>query len=866
MAKYDDNLLNEEKGYIFNQRISWAKKKAYDFRWAEKCSDYIDKVYSCYGDENRTKRLNMNYNLFNGIGEQAMKEYGSQTPDVLAEEGIIGGYEDIPHHPIIDQVAKAMVGEQQLRPLNPIAFDTSGYNLNQRKRKKLELAQQYLNQNIIDPIRQQISEQYAMEHGVQDPYALSPEQQQQMMAEVEQRTKAMTPKEIEEYMRKDYKSPSETQAQKIVDFVMDYCDIKYLTDEGFKHAIITGEEIYRTGVRHNKPFVELVDPYGFFTIARPNSFFIEEGIVWKYEQYVMYNDIYNWHGHEIENNKALRDQLDNYARGIIDNRPGAPPPQLVAEVSRGNEYIVDASPDLRTNEGQEYIRSVFSSISATHNKGGDIRYVHTAWKGLRKLKYITQYNRDLDKTRTFWVDESYTLNENRQRDGFQDIGESISWVPELWQTTKVGNTESIYFEKEPIPYQYRSIHDPWDIKGPYIGAYYSKLMNNAPNVAPLDLGKPWQYKANIQMAKIHELESTDLGKIMLASFNAKPKNWSWGKFLMMIKMGKIAPVDLQQEGVTPMDSQVFKQMDLSSVTDLAARLQYLEFCKNQIALSMSYNPSRLGMQAPQVAVTNNRQNIIQSSFQTNDIYNIHNKVVENLLNVMVNVTRVAFKDNQPIKSYVLDDMSIAELDLDWEMLDRSEIGIKIRNSSKDFENIQNIKQLLQPMVQNGLISVSEIIRMMWAENGAEILNIAENAEEKMQQKQQEAQAQQQEMLAAQAQQQQELEQLRQQFELLKQGREHEMRIAEATIESTRFAQQHDIDQNNENDRLQLEAMKQEHDLEKMKLEHNLKMQQLKQQDKLETRRLKLEEQKIRKELELKAKQLSQKSSTTSNSK
>ena len=153
-------------------------------------------------------------------------------------------------------------------------------------------------------------------------------------------------------------------------------------------------------------------------------------------------------------------------------------------------------------------------------------------------------------------------------------------------------------------------------------------MGNTKNISPMDLGKPWQYKFNIQMARIHETEASDLGKIFLTSFHAKPKDWSWQKFMMMAKYGKILPIDLTQEGVTPADAQIFKSLDLSTDDKKAGQIQYLEFLRNQVAIAMSYNPSRLGSQSASLAVSNNQQNIQQSSYQTYDIYNLHNKVVD----------------------------------------------------------------------------------------------------------------------------------------------------------------------------------------------------------------------------------------------
>ena len=83
------NSIWDDTINIFNQRLSWKEKKANDFEWAKKCADYIDDMYSPLKDKDRVDRILMNYNLFNGIGNEAMMEYCS-TPEamnVLQEEG-----------------------------------------------------------------------------------------------------------------------------------------------------------------------------------------------------------------------------------------------------------------------------------------------------------------------------------------------------------------------------------------------------------------------------------------------------------------------------------------------------------------------------------------------------------------------------------------------------------------------------------------------------------------------------------------------------------------------------------------------------------------------------------------------------------
>lgn len=829
---YKSEFQNNDGPSLPFQRISYAKKKAHDFRWAEQVADFYDKYYGGYCDMKRLKRLKINYNLYNGRGEQAMDEYKQDYHSELEMEGL-GGFDDIQYHPVIDQVAKAMVGEMQRRPLKPIAIDSSGYTMNLRKMKRNEMFQSYIQQQILDPIRAQAFQSVMQRLGIQDPYALSPEEQQEMNFMVQEQAQSMTPSEIDNYMRKDYKSPTEMQAQKLVDFMMGDLDIKFVTDQGFKHAIISGEEIYYVSVRHGMPYLELVNPMGFTTSAANNTHFIEDGEFATYERNIKYTDMFNAFGDKFQP-KDLKKiesafQTTTGGGGIYDESHHA---RLVAEISRVDSVVeqklTGAIGDIRTQEGQNNLKHLYSRFGSISDGYSSIRHTHIVWKGLRKLIYVTRATNQ--GTQNFWVDESYKFNKQKG-----DMKQDIIWVPEIWETDKLGTADAIYINKQPLPNQYRSLDDPWNVKLPYVGVQYGRLFGNAENVAPMDLGKPWQYKFNVQMAKIHEMEATDVGKVLLTTMGAKPEDWSWGKWIMMMKYGKIAPIDTTSESFNPgIDSQIFKSLDLSTLSDMVGRLQYLEFTRNQIALSMSYNPSRLGHVAPHAAVTNTQQSIVQSSYQTEDIYSTHNKVVENLLNALVRCARTAFRENDMARTYLLDDMSIAELELDWGLLDVSKIGVKIRNSSEDFNNIMNVKSVAQSMVQNGLITMPELIKLMWASNGAEILNIAEHAEEKAGKRREEEIAAQERLMEKQSIMAKELQELQQAFEVEKMDKQNYKDLLVAEITSTRFAQQHDINKNQLSDKYEIEKMKIQH--EKIQKDRDRELDKEKHKDEMEIKR------------------------------
>ncbi len=612
--------------------------------------------------------------------------------------------------------------------------------------------------------------------------------------------------------------------------------VKWTTDEGFKHAVITGEEIYHIGVRHNEPFLELVNPMGFTYSAAPNTFFIEDGEWAKYEQIIKYSDLFNKYGDQFRSRDYKR--LDNLFHGTNnDGYSGILQSNLVANFANLPEGVTENLNE-RTKEGQEWLKNFYNEAGSLHQAQADIREVHIVWKSLRKLKYVTRI--EGGKRQSFWMDESYVYNELKG-----DLEEKIVWVPEVWECTKIGTIDALYFDKRPIPFQYKSVHNPWDVKLPYYGVQYGRLMGNTKNVSPVDLGKPWQYKFNVQMARLHEMEATDIGKVLLTTMSAKPKDWDWKTFFMMLKYGKIAPLDLSQDGVSAYDAQFFKSIDLSNMDKIAGQLQYLQWLQQQVATAMSYNPSRLGQVSPYTPVSNNQQNIVQSSFQTEDLYSTHAQVVENVLNGLIDTARVAYKDNPVKRTYLLDDMSIAELELDWELLSRSEIGIKISNSAVDFQNLQQVKQQAQSMIQNGLISFPELIKLTWANSGAEVLNLAENAERKAEERQQAEHEKQKELLEQQAKMQQQIAAQQAEIDTIKQDKELAYKYTASELDAMKMANQYDINKDGINDGYQRQELVNAHETEENEKSRVLEREKMHLDDAAKDKDRSVEREKVR---------------------
>lgn len=815
------------KNNVLTETLSYNEKKAKNFDWAERCSRFIDGTLGRNSDE-FLERIRVNTDLANGRGDTLMNNDTQFRTQKIDTEAIQSGINPVRHLPVINQIYDAMVGEQLRASLKFTTIDASGYSTTMRQKKRLDLNQQWIKDNVVKPVQDRITMQVMIENGVKDQSQLSPQDQQDLFADIESRTKFELVDDIDKFLAKDYKTPVETEVQKIVNWLVNECNIKYVTDENFKNVIIIGGEIYRNCIRNNSIKCEIVNQAGFRNKISKHKLFVEDSDIIHYQQSVSVADVINWHGSEIYKLKSkdslmsLRSQFE--ARDAEFNRILASP---------GGDQILQNAPSIYTQAGQEYAATLKALYGSSDSYGyWDVNYQHYVWKSFGKMKSISRKTKQ--GVQIFYVDENYEFNPLKA-----DIEEQTVIVPELYQATRINN--KIFVDKGLLPYQYRSRQNPFEVKMNYIGAYYNTFGGNSKNVSAIDLGKPYQHKINVQVAKIEDLDRRNRGTVLNFPKGSKPKGMSWRDWLAFMNNEGILFTDDISEGRTANDMQAIRGITLSNQSELQGRIPYIEFLIRQMSTAMGFNPSRLGFQDPNLSVTNNRQNIVQSSIQTENIYRTHNKIIENVMTSLVKIAKQYLKDNPTKVSYILDDMSIAELSLDGDLLDIAEENIYINNSIEDSRKLEELNALAQPFIQNGQIDFEDAAKLKFAKNAGDILNIAMDSKRKTEARLQQQQEMQNQQIQLNQQYAQQIEQMRQEFELEKQKRDLENKIMITQIDAQKFANQWDIDNNQINDQLQGKMLDDENEKEKIKKQFELESKKL-----LQERELKLKEIEVKK--------------------
>jgi hypothetical protein len=197
-----------------------------------------------------------------------------------------------------------------------------------------------------------------------------------------------------------------------------------------------------------------------------------------------------------------------------------------------------------------------------------------------------------------------------------------------------------------------------------------------------------------------------------------------------------------REGGRPATFNQISAQDLTMTNVIAHYIDLMNKIEEMIGELSGVSRQRQGSISSNELVGNVERSVVQSSHITEVLFWIHNDIKKRSYTMLVNVAKHAWR-NSDRKSlyYVLDDMSRKFIDISPEFL-YSDFGVFLTDSSKEAQNIEVLKTLLQPAMQNGA-SLLDAANVLTADNMNVIKRQLEEVDKKraqMIQQQQEAEA------------------------------------------------------------------------------------------------------------------------------
>lgn len=806
--------------YSVNERVSTSRKRRADHKYVKEQATKL--IQASLSDEitQRNDRWEINYRLHKGLGIDSMDEL---MPNLDPYES---GHEKLRHIDIISPTSKGMTGEQQGRPLTGMVVDQSDFSSSFRRRAKIDTLRQVYEARYVSPIQVQEMQKYFAENGIYDPFVLTDDQRQQVRADIQARVDRATPEDIKREMSVVRRSPIEMMGQQLLDHLMKKQNVKFKTDVGFEHAICTDLESYRIVERNKEPILDTLISKGLVWDMPEGSFFLHEANWVTYREGLSFIDLLEMYGDHLtvsELRKIERKEL--YGGTTAASTPYYV--SLINHISSNEAYYdkVFKEFNVNTRAGQAVLHKLQSEVGPQAYTF-KIPVTHVNVKLPRKFYYVERVD-EQGKIKWDWYDESYVSDPRR------DLSVTEYWGVEAYETTHVGEVgNGVFVKTRALPWQYPSYLNPFECRISYYGAQYSRLLGQQESVSVIDLGKPGNYRYNQQVQMINKTLARDKGKVLTVTPLGKPDNYSEEQWLDMIDdHGKLI---LDTSNLTPTDLQyLFKGIDLSQNSELKEKYSYLEQIRNETIRAMYYNEARLGLSGERSAVANNQQDINQSTTQTRFLYSLHDQVVQSVLNGLVNVARIAYKNNPIKSSYVLDDMSLIDLELDTEMLALSEMNVFITHMGEDPYVVNIIRNQALALLQTQSIDFFDYARLMRAKSLSEIVAIAEAAVAKAQQRQMEQLQVSQEAAQQNMQFQQQMLELKLRADAMRYSEEFATRRAVAETSSLQLQNQVDVNRNHQSDLIEKANLELSYKIQKDREDRKLKMQEIRSKEKIE---------------------------------
>lgn len=801
------------------QKLPMSKKTQ---AWKEACVDYVvgagDSGFGGNG-RSRSDEMQTYYDLYNSIYNEKDLKY--VTNPFKQDDGFPAMAQD---YNIIKPYVDQLLGEETKRPFNFHPQRTSDIAASELQEKAKEMLMDYIQATIASKLSPEQAARY-----------------EQALATGE----IQTPEAIAKYLQKDYKDIAETEAYHALQFLKRKLNLTHEFYKGWKDALIGGEEIYYIGVINGDPYVERVNPMYFDYEHSLDLEFIDDAAWCRRKMIMSATEIYD-RFYDKMSERQLNELLE-----LIDQRPGA-----------GN------NPEIRkTSIDYESIK--LHKINSFTDNPFDIDHIvvyHCCWKSFKKIGFVTLLNPETGEVEEFQVDEDYKVTGTEQ-------SVEWDWIIEVWEGYRIG--DDMYIGIQPIEYQHISADNPNSQKLPYTGVVYNNT-NSKPR-SLVSMMKPLQYMYIVVWYRLELALSRDKGKVAVMDITQIPKSMNidvnkWMHYLSALGVAFINPYDEGwdipgREGGKPSQFNQLSSWDLTMSNVIAEYIQLMQKIEDMVAKLTGITPQRQGQIAASELVGNTNTAVSMSYHITEPWFWNHNQVKRRVLTMLLNTSKAAWKDSKKYLNYILDDATRAFVQLSDNFF-YEDMDIFVDDSTKNQQYIDQLKQLLQPAMQNGasLLDIAEIITL---DNMSMIKNRLEEIEQKrMEQMQQQQQAEQQaqQQMAEQQNQLKEEELVLKEAELdlekykvdqdrYKAEQDNATKITVAQINSYRGAENMDQDMNGIPDPIEigkqaLEQQKINSDIATKQLELNNKRREIEQKREAENKKIQLEKDRMKHETEL----------------
>lgn len=734
--------MEQSNNYFVKQ---WPRQKLLRTKktkeWGEDCVNSV--IRHCQSVENSRRSPNSqkirNYNLLNNKINKADFDYALNPfnlgKDKLNEFQLPASLQP---YDVASPTFMLLFGEESKRMFNPIVRGMNESVIHSKQEQKKNMIIQLLDQTLKFRL------------GI-DPNSEEP-----------------PPEQVSKYLSYSPKDIRESVMEKLLTYYRKKLNLHNIFQQGWKDALVAGEEIYRVDKKGDGPRVTRVNPLGLSYVLPDNSDFIDDAdMILEYERL------------------TLPQIIDNFYESLTDK-------QVEILEERFSDYTTNPYA-FNSNFSIPEVDSIFTLNSNESAKG--IPIFRVRWVSFRKMGYWNYMNQETGELQRDLVNENFVVDKDDTTQWLEWF-----WVKEYWEGTRIGDeTMAMYLDIKPCDIQYRTLENPTACKSGYIGTLYNSL--NAQSVSLMDRLVPWIYLYMIIWYNTELLIATNMGKIASIDTSLMPSGWEPEKWFQYMKSMRVAFVNSYNEGKKAerygdvnMSTQT-KTLDLEMGNSIQHNISLLDFIEQKIEMTSGITRQRKGAISASELVGNTERAVVQSSHITEEWFRVHNYTKVRVCEAMLEVAKNCLQDGKnKVMQYITDDMADVIFAVDGSDLEIDH-AVFVTDMAKDYEALQAFKDNLRFALQSDKIDFSQIVDVYNSESIADLKNKTVRIEQERKQAQQEQAQQEMQIQQEQMQKVEQMEMLKLEMQKYIADSNNEIKLAIAQM--TAYIGQENLDQDND---------------------------------------------------------------------
>lgn len=502
------------------------------------------------------------------------------------------------------------------------------------------------------------------------------------------------PEKIKESMDDSYIDSEVLDSNKLLKHILESTYFFEKTRLMFKDFVIAGEEYTQKDVKDDQIEYERISPLDLWYIKSYYSPYIEDGEVAIRRLLLTPGEVVDRFYREITEKQLEKLDTQNYVNGT---------------------YIANFLTDIRTRN--------FDSLVL--NK---IPVYYVTWKSQKQVGFVTwidEFGQEYEDV----VSEDYVKNPDRV--------EKIEWkwINEVWEGYKIGKED--YLQIRPLPYQRNELNNISRCKLPINGRCYSD--DHASNISIYELMIEWVKLFIICNYRLERMIAKSKDKILLLDKAVIPQDAEWDeeKFFYYADTLGFALIDRSNRAADRGFNQ-YQVLDMRLYEDIQSMIQLLEWIKQQCYATIGVTDQWLGDVKASENVGNVNSAVTAAKIAIEDLFIKHEEFIQRELQGILDLSRVAYRDGFKSLTYT-DDRRVELLNLNPDVYSYLDLALKVQNSAKAKQVLEQMKLAVQPYLQNGG-KMSSVLEVLEAESTAKIKHVLRTIERK-EQEQLERQAQ-----------------------------------------------------------------------------------------------------------------------------